>query len=216
MAALISRGKTGKGVWIDCNLFESQIAGLANIASNYLIAGQEAGRHGTSHPSIVPYQVFPCKDGFIMIGAGNEVQFKKLVENVLRVPELLSDSRFINNRARVENRNVLVKIITDVLMQNTRDYWLSEFKGLGVPFGPINNIAETFSHPQAIAREVVVEAEHPRAGKIKLVAPAVSYNGKRMPVTRPPPWLSQHTTEVLTELGYSLKEIDEFRSKRVI
>lgn len=91
MAALLSRQKTGKGVWIDCNLFESQvcyyaqdirkrltpwykIAGLANIASNYLIAGKEAHRHGTAHPSIVPYQVFPCRDGFIMIGAGNDRQ----------------------------------------------------------------------------------------------------------------------------------------------
>jgi succinate---hydroxymethylglutarate CoA-transferase len=91
MAALLSRQKTGKGVWIDCNLFESQVcrctqsirkrltpwykvAGLANIASNYLIAGKEAHRHGTAHPSIVPYQVFPCKDGFIMIGAGNDRQ----------------------------------------------------------------------------------------------------------------------------------------------
>ena len=91
MAALLSRQKTGKGVWIDCNLFESQvchyaqyigepltpwyeIAGLANIASNYLIAGKEAHRYGTAHPSIVPYQVFPCKDGFIMIGAGNDRQ----------------------------------------------------------------------------------------------------------------------------------------------
>jgi succinate---hydroxymethylglutarate CoA-transferase len=74
MAALLSRQQTGKGVWIDCNLFDSQVAGLANIASNYLIAGKEAGRHGTAHPSIVPYQVFPCKDGFLMIGAGNEKQ----------------------------------------------------------------------------------------------------------------------------------------------
>jgi len=122
-----------------------------NIASNYLIAGQEAGRHGTSHPSIVPYQVFPCKDGFIMIGAGNEgqvgiaptrwpcmtgrlkmvSQFKKLVESVLRMPGLLKDPRFANNHARVENRDALVKIITDVLAQNTRDHWLAEFEGLG-------------------------------------------------------------------------------------
>ncbi|KAJ2986372.1 hypothetical protein NUW54_g9793 [Trametes sanguinea] len=76
MAALLSRQRTGQGVWIDCNLFESQLAGLANIASNYLIAGQEGSRHGTSHPSIVPYQVFPCKDGFIMIGAGNDKQVR--------------------------------------------------------------------------------------------------------------------------------------------
>jgi len=151
-----------------------------------------------------------------MIGAGNERQFKKLVENVLRMPELLADPRFANNNARVENRDALVEIITDILSQNTRDHWLAEFEGLGVPFGPINNIAETFAHPQARARKVVVEVEHPRAGRIKLVAPAVSYNGKRMPITRPPPWLSQHTTEVLTELGYSSKEISELRSNRVV
>jgi len=151
-----------------------------------------------------------------MIGAGNEKQFKKLVENILHMPELLTDPRFANNNARVENRDALVKIITDVLLQNTRNYWLSKFEGLGVPFGPINNIAETFAHPQARAREIVVEVEHPRAGKIKLVAPAVSYNGRRMPITRPPPWLSQHTTEVLTELGYSSEEISELRSNRVI
>ena len=100
MASLISRQQTGKGVWIDCNLFETQvgphespfssiliqdqIAGLANIASNYLIAGQEASRHGTAHPSIVPYQVFPCRDGFLMIGAGNnkQVEFFVFIQNV--------------------------------------------------------------------------------------------------------------------------------------
>ena len=100
MAALLSRQKTGKGCWIDCNLFESQvcsqqplkppssqltpfqIAGLANIASNYLVAGQEASRHGTAHPSIVPYQVFRCKDGFIMIGAGNDKQVGSSLSNL--------------------------------------------------------------------------------------------------------------------------------------
>lgn len=76
MAALISRAQTNKGVWIDCSLFESQIASLANIGSNYLIAGQEATRQGTSHPSIVPYQNFPTKDGWMMIGAGNGMFFR--------------------------------------------------------------------------------------------------------------------------------------------
>ncbi len=74
LAGLFSRQKTGKGVWIDCNLFETQISGLANVASAYLVAGKEGARHGTAHPSIVPYQVFPCKDGYLMIGAGNDRQ----------------------------------------------------------------------------------------------------------------------------------------------
>ncbi|KAF8630970.1 hypothetical protein AX17_005326 [Amanita inopinata Kibby_2008] len=216
MAALLSRQQTGKGVWIDCSLFESQIAGLANIASNYLIAGQEAGRHGTAHPSIVPYQVFPCRDGYLMIGAGNNKQFKILVEKVLDMPNLAADARFSSNEARVKNRAELVGIISDVLEEHDRNYWLDRFKGLGVPYGPINNIQQTFEHPQAVARQVTVEIEHARAGKIKMVAPAVTYNGQRMAVRLPPPWLSEHTEEVMGELGYTAKQIGELRGRSIM
>jgi len=216
MAALISRQKTGKGVWIDCNLFESQIAGLANIASNYLIAGKEANRHGTAHPSIVPYQVFPCKDGYIMLGTGNERQFKLFAEKILRQPELADDPKFSTNAARVAHRELLVKIITEALMQEPLEHWLNLFNGLGVPYGPINNIEQTFKHPQVVARGVVVEVQHPRAGKIKLVGPAVTYNGKRMPVNRPPPWLSEHTDEVLNELGYDAEHISQLRKEGIV
>lgn len=216
MAGLLSRQQTGKGVWIDCNLFETQIAGLANIASNYLIASKEASRHGTAHPSVVPYQVFKCKEGFLMIGAGNNKQFRLLAEKVLEDPSLATDPKFIDNNARVKNRTELVQVITNKLMEHDRDYWLKKFTGLGIPFGPINNIQQTFEHPQAVARQVTVEVEHPRAGKIKLVAPAVSYNGQKMPVNRPPPWLSEHTEEVLEELGYSAEETAALRAKGIV
>ncbi|KAL5501631.1 hypothetical protein ACEPAH_8891 [Sanghuangporus vaninii] len=216
MAALISREKTGQGVWIDCNLFESQIAGLANIASNYLIAGQEASRHGTAHPSIAPYEVFECKDGYIMIGAGNNKQFAALAEKVLDIPDLATDVRFATNASRVANRDKLKEIVTEVLVTRDREHWLKKFTGSGIPFGPINNIKQTFDHPQAKARGIVTEINHPRSGNVKLVAPAVRYNGERMPVTRPPPWLSEHTNEVLEELGYNDEDIHELRSKGVI
>ncbi|TFK89735.1 CAIB/BAIF family enzyme [Polyporus arcularius HHB13444] len=216
MAGLLSREKTGQGVWIDCNLFESQLAGLANIASNYLIAGQEGSRHGTAHPSIVPYQVFPCKDGFIMIGAGNDKQFKLFAERILDRPDLPADPKFSTNKSRVANRQELVDLITETLQKEGRDHWIEKLTGLGVPFGPINNIHQTFAHPQVAARQMVTEVEHPRSGKIKLVSPAVTYNGKRMPVRRPPPYLSQHTTEVLTELGYSGQQIAELKEKKII
>ncbi|KAI0365702.1 CAIB/BAIF family enzyme [Pilatotrama ljubarskyi] len=216
MAALLSRQRTGQGVWIDCNLFESQLAGLANIASNYLIAGQQGSRHGTAHPSIVPYQVFPCKDGFIMIGAGNDKQFKLFAEKILERSDLPTDPRFSTNKARVANRKELVSLITDTLQKEGRDHWIEKLTGLGVPFGPINDIGQTFTHPQVAARQMVTDVEHPRAGKIKLVSPAVTYNGKRMPIARPPPYLSQHTREVLTELGYSGEEIERLREKKII
>ncbi|KZS87293.1 CAIB/BAIF family enzyme [Sistotremastrum niveocremeum HHB9708] len=216
MAALISRQQTGKGAWIDCNLFESQLAGLANIASNFLISGQEASRFGTAHPSIVPYQAFPCLDGFLMIGAGNDKQFRILTEDILERPSLSSDERFLTNSLRVANRAVLVEIISKALQEHSRDHWIARFTGKGVPFGPINNIAQTFSHPQAVARGSTVEIQHPRAGPIKLVAPAVTYNGKRMPVKRPPPWLSQHTFEVLLELEFSEKEIALMKEEGIV
>jgi len=110
----------------------------------------------------------------------------------------------------------LLRIISDVLEQNSRDYWLVKFNGLGVPFGPINNIRQTFEHPQALARGVTVEVDHPRAGKVKLVAPAVTYNGSKMPVRLAPPWLSQHTIEVMEELGYNKEDIMRFRSAKII
>ncbi|SJL07690.1 related to alpha-methylacyl-coa racemase [Armillaria ostoyae] len=166
MAGLLSRQQTGKGVWIDCNLFETQ--------------------------------------------------FTSFCTKILSRPDLPEDPRFSSNLVRVQNREELVTIITDILMTKNRDEWLAMFEGIGVPYGPINNIRETFEHPQAIARKVTVEVDHPRAGKIKLVAPAVSYNGEKMPVRLPPPWLSQHTYEVLGELGYSESEIKALREKGVV
>lgn len=216
MAALLSRQQTGKGVWIDCNLFETQLAGLANIASNYLVAGQQAQRHGTSHPSIVPYQVFPCEDGFLMIGAGNDKQFRIMARDILEQPELADDIKFSSNAARVANRAELVKIISNKLTQHDQHFWLQKFHGLGIPFGPVNDIQQSFNHSQTVARDMIVEIEHPRAGKVKLVAPPVQYNGKRMPVTRSPPWLSQHTVEILTQLGYTMHNIHTLKTKRVI
>lgn len=115
LAALISRGKTGKGVHIGASLMESQIASLANIASNYLISGQEATRHGTAHPSIVPYQVFPCGEAdFVMIAGGNDKQFER-VAACLGKPEWSTDERFSSNATRVANRDTLIKLMTEVL-----------------------------------------------------------------------------------------------------
>lgn len=216
LAAIIGRQKTGKGVHIDASLFDAQIASLANIGSNWLVAGQEAERQGTAHPSIVPYQTLPTKDGFIMIGAGNDRQWG-LLSNVLERPEWANDIKYATNSARVANRKELVQNVSDILETRTTDEWLEALKGKGLPFAPINNIQKTFEHPQAIARKIVTEVDHPRAGKLKLVAPAIAYDGEKMPVTRPPPVLGQHTLEVLRgELGLDDAAIADLHKKGAV
>lgn len=216
LAALIGRQKTGKGVHIDASLFDAQIASLANIGSNWLVAGQEAERQGTAHPSIVPYQTLPTKDGFIMIGAGNDRQWG-LLSNVLQRPEWANDVKYATNSARVANRKELIQNVSDILETKTTEEWLEALKGKGLPFAPINNIQKTFEHPQAIARKIVTEVDHPRAGKLKLVAPAIAYDGEKMPVTRPPPVLGQHTLEVLRgELGLNDAAIADLHKKGAV
>ncbi|KAN0066549.1 hypothetical protein ACQY0O_000643 [Thecaphora frezii] len=216
MAALIGRAKTGQGVHIDVTLFESQIASLVNIASNYLIAGQEASRHGDSHPSIAPYQTFSAADGRIMVGAGNDGQFKYLC-SILGRPELAESELYSTNRMRVANRATLIPLLDELFSRQPVQHWIDAIGGR-IPAAPIRNIRGTFDeHPQAKARQVVTRIEHPRAGPIKILSPAVTYGKGKMKVTRPPPVLGQHTDEVLEkELGMSKKEVEQLRSKGAI
>ncbi|KAF9935271.1 hypothetical protein FBU30_004846 [Linnemannia zychae] len=196
MAALLARHKTGRGQHIDCSLLDSQVVTLANIGSSYLIAGQEARRMGTSHPSIVPYQVLPSRDSHIMIGAGNDGQFKILC-SVLDLPHLPDTPEFKTNKDRVRHRQKLISILKERLQTQDNAYWLARLEGRGIPFAPINNIAQTFEHPQVIAREMIQEIDHPKAGKIKLTGPAVKYSETKPSIRIPPPMLGEHTDEIL-------------------
>lgn len=215
MAALIGRSRTGKGVHIDASLFESQIASLANIASSYLVGGQEAIRWGTAHPSIVPYQVFPSSNSFFMVGAGNDSQFKKLC-SALGEPSLAEDERFNTNGQRVKNREILIKILEDHFARESTEIWCEKIAKLGIPIAPIRNIEQTFHHPQAIDRQVVTEVDHPRAGRIKINSPAVRYGDGKMQVSRAPPVLGQDNEDVLTELGYSEEQINQLKDDGAI
>jgi succinate--hydroxymethylglutarate CoA-transferase len=240
LAALIGRSKTGKGVHIDASLFESQIASLANVASSYLISGKEATRWGTAHPSIVPYQVFPSSNSLFMVGAGNDSQFKKLC-GALGQPSLAQEDRFLTNKDRVANRDVLIKILEDIFKKETTETWYEKISKLGIPIAPIRNIEGTFNHPQAIDRGVVTEVDHPRAGRIKINSPAVRYGEGKMQVSvrnekedgwatriahirrqchaqvsRAPPVLGQDNESVLADLGYSEDEVDQLKDSGAI
>jgi succinate--hydroxymethylglutarate CoA-transferase len=216
LAALIQRGSTGRGQHIDCSLIESQVASLANIASNYLIGGQEAKRMGTSHPSIVPYQVLPTKNSFVMIGAGNDGQFAKLCTR-MGLDHLILDAKYKKNSDRVKHRKELIRLLEDRLEEEDTSYWLEKLTGAGFPFAPINNIEQTFQHPQVVARGLVHEIEHERAGKIKMVGPPVKFSDAKTSIRLAPPLLGAHTNEILTQvLGYSIDKVDSLRKNGAI
>ncbi|KAI9091855.1 CoA-transferase family III domain-containing protein [Phlyctochytrium arcticum] len=216
LAALLARARTGKGQKIDISLLECQVASLANIAHNYLIGGQEAKRQGTQHASIVPYQAFSTEDSYIVVGAGNDGQFQKLCAR-LEMDHLSRNPKFATNSSRVQNRSELIKILSDRFQSNSTAYWLSKFEGIGIPYAPVNNIEQTFEHPQVKHREMIQEVDHPRSGKVKLVGIPVKFSESKPSIRRAPPTHGQHTEDVLKNLlGYSDKQIGEFKTRGAI
>lgn len=141
MAALLQRSRTNKGQWIQCNLLSTQIASLINIASNYLNGGKDAARLGSEHESIVPYEVFPTKDGYITVGAGSDLQFIDLVKR-LQLPEVACDVKFKDNTARVKHRVELLPILRNMFKTKTNQQWSLIFESASFPYGAVNTIRE--------------------------------------------------------------------------
>lgn len=170
LAALFARQQTGQGQKIDASLFESQVSLLSNVAMSWLNGGVEAQRWGTEHPSIVPYQAFQTKDSYIVLGATNNRQYQVLCRLIDR-QDLAEDPRFTNNDDRVRNRAELVVILRDIIRGKSTDEWLDILEGSGMPYGPINNIENVFSHPQTEARDMVHDIPYSAAscGKIKVL-----------------------------------------------
>ncbi|XP_070120444.1 succinate--hydroxymethylglutarate CoA-transferase isoform X5 [Equus przewalskii] len=216
MAGLIQRYKTGKGLFVDCNLLSSQVACLTQVAANYLIDQKEAKRWGTAHGSIVPYQAFKTKDGYLVVGAGNNQQFATVCK-ILNLPELIDDSKYKTNHLRVQNRKELIKILSARFEEEMTSKWLYLFEGSGIPYGPINNMKNVFAEPQVLHNGLIMEMKHPTVGKISVPGPAVRYSKFKMSEARPPPLLGQHTTHILKEvLRYDDRAIEELLSAGVV
>jgi formyl-CoA transferase len=207
LAALRARDTTGKGQLIDLSLLDTQVALLANVASNYLVGGQEPRRLGNAHPSITPYEAFRARDRWFALAAANERQWSILCD-VIGQPDLRTDPRFADNNTRVENRSALRDVLEAVFLARDADEWLEAFRRAGLPCGPINTIPEVFRHAQAEARDLVADIEHPTAGTVQF--PGFPYKLSDTPasVRRPPPRLGEHTEEVLADLlGYSTDDV---------
>lgn len=216
LAALLYRNQTGKGQKIDVDLLSTQVASLINVASNYLNAGKVAQRWGTAHESIVPYEAFKTKSGYLTVGAGSDDQFKALCA-LLQVDYLAFDPKFLTNKDRVKNRRELIDLLTKIFEQKSNSEWMKIFDKAPFPVGPVNSVKEVFKDPHIQAIGLVKTVPHKLAGDIKVVGPPVVYSSIRNEVQRAPPILGQDTDEVLTEiLGYDDDKIKELKSSGVI
>jgi formyl-CoA transferase len=205
LAALYRREKTGDGAHIDMALFDTQLAMLANQASNALVSGHDPPRQGNTHPNIVPYQPFAAADGPIIIAVGNDRQFARLAE-ICGHPEWAKDARFATNGARVANRAEIVELVSDAIHKRPASEWFDRLEDAGIPAGPINRVSQALGDVQAQHRQMVRTI----AG-IPLVGSPVRLDGDRADSDLPPPALGEHTDQVLAELGIAPPDLERLK-----
>ena len=196
LAALNARHRTGRGQKVEVSLYESSLAMLVNVASNYLIAGKDGGRFGNGHPSIVPYTTFPTADGMLALAVGNDAQFAKCAV-VLGHPEWAKDERFIQNRNRVAHRELVDGMIAEALKSDTADAWIVKLQAAGVPCGKINSVRQALDDEQTAARHMIETVTHPTIGELKLLGTPFKLAATPTSVRRAPPTLGQHADEIL-------------------
>jgi formyl-CoA transferase len=216
LAALLARDQTGEGQLIDISLLDTAVGLLANVASNYLVGGIEPQRMGNAHFNIAPYEVFRARDRWFTLAAANSIQWEALCDVIDR-PELKDDPRFADNQRRLAERTALVEVLSEAFATREANEWLTKLQQAGIPCGSINTIKDVFNHPQAEARKLRLEIEHPTAGLIG--TPGIPYKMSQTPVEvhRHPPMLGEHTDEVLTRmLGYTAEEVAHLREKKAI
>lgn len=200
LAALENRHKTGEGQYIDMALLDVQVAAMANMNMNYLASGVVPKRQGNAHANIVPYQVFRTREGHMVLAVGNDRQFAKFCA-IAGCPELAGDERFAKNADRVRNREILVPMLQEVLLRRTTQEWVAPLEAAGVPSGPINDIAQTFEHPQVRHRKMKVDLPHPQSGTVPSVANPIKFSSTPITYGSAPPLLGQHTRDILSTLG---------------
>ena len=216
LAALAHRQHDGGGQHIDMALLDVQVACLANQAMNYLTTGVAPQRLGNAHPNIVPYQDFPTADGDFILTVGNDSQFRKFAEVAGR-PEWVDDPRFATNKLRVANRSELVPLIRQATVFKTTAQWVAQLEAVGVPCGPINDLAQVFADPQVQARGLAMQLPHVLAGLVPQVASPIRLSKTPVEYRNAPPLLGEHTRQVLEQvLGLKAATVEALRRSGVV
>ena len=207
VSAYVHRLKTGRGQFVDTSLMEAGIHQTAWQAAIFFATGVSPGPLGSAHVMAAPYQAFATADGWINIGGANQANWERIAR-IVGADELVTDPRFVDNRARMRHRDELAVLLGARLRQRKTGEWLAALDAAGVPAGPIQTIGEMAADPQTLAREMVVELDHPRAGRTRALGVPVKFSATPGGVRRAAPTFGQHTREVLLEHGFEAGEID--------
>jgi formyl-CoA transferase/CoA:oxalate CoA-transferase len=215
LAALLARGQTGRGQWIDVSMLDGQIAWLTYQASAYFATGTDPVRMGSAHPTIVPYQAFRTSDGYINVAVGSESIWERFCAAIDH-PELAADPRYRTNPDRVAHRIDLIQWLKELFVLHPTGHWRKLLDRASVPNGPVNRLSDLFADQQLASPGMVVEIEHPEAGRIRQIGLPMQFSEIPRVIRRPPPRLGEHTDLILRELGYDTATIARFHQEGVV
>ncbi len=215
VAALLERERTGEGTVVDTSLYETALGYVNYHLVGYLADGTVPRGEGTVFPMVAPYQVFPTRDGELMVAVGNDRLFALLCD-VLGLHDLVTDDRFRTNPDRVRNREALVEIVSARLREDTTASWHARLTDAGIPAAPVADVADVVAAEQTAALGVLQPLEHEGIPDLRLPALPLSFDGERATHRSAPPAVGEHTAEVLAEVGYSAEEIAALASEGVI
>ncbi len=215
LAALHARESSGQGQIVDTSLFEAGIIQTYWHSAMCFATGRAPGPMGTAHPLNAPYQAFPTSDGWITVGAANQGNWLRLVE-ALEAPNLRDDPSFATNADRMRNLEMLTATLTPLFKRRSSAEWLRRLEEAGVPAGPVLEVGQMHVDPQALAREMIVQTEHPTAGHVKAIGLPIKFSDTPGGVRRAAPLFGQDTREVLHENGFSESEIDQLTAEGAI
>ena len=216
MLALRVKEKTGRGQAIDVSMLEGQLSLLGSMIGAYFADGETPAPMGTAYKALLPYQTFRTKTRDLALAVGSEKLWKEFCPAIGR-PDLTDDPRYRNNSQRAKNRDTLIPTLQEVFLTRSYEDWEAVLLPRGIPMGAINGIGEVVKHPQVAARGTLVEMDHPRSGKVRMVGAPVRLSETPGSVRSPAPTLGEHTDEVLRDvLGLPAAEISALRSSGAI
>jgi crotonobetainyl-CoA:carnitine CoA-transferase CaiB-like acyl-CoA transferase len=215
LASLFAREKSGKGAAIQVSLFDTALGILGYNLQTFWERGTQPAKCGSSHESLCPYQAFEASDGPIMIGVANDNLWRKFC-GVAGLNAIVDDPKFRTNAERVKHRAETLQHVQSVITTDTVAHWNEALNEVGIPCSPINTLAQLLDHPHTKADKLIMQYDHPAAGRLNCVGHPVTFVGEERAPGLPPPTLGQHTDDVLKEMGLSDASIAELRRDGII